>query len=402
MSFKRILFGAAFAGLAGLGCTVDHSSDDATGYYFTGTVYDGLEGKPLTAGYTIRLIQGPNTEEVEVKKSDNGKFAIGPVKPGSDYIIEIENEDYREFYAAEPLKTALPSNVEQQTTQYYEAYLFPKSLQSPPVTIAVFGEDSTSPRPTGSVRFAPTGTGGSALDLGADFAPAIAGHLWTNDADLKTGTKILTLQDGEIKIGEGELVYGVTYEATVYDVSGNAYQAFNFTAGLSGHQTITLSDLSDDTLRVTSSSLDTGNISSDGSVTFTFNFPIEFSPSTPQDYVAELIDDGIQISATDDDGDGVSNQLIATDSPTQREHNTSVAIDGNKLTLKWPGHDQAAAFEPNAFDPDDLWDVTYPTAGILVRRTGATDTDARPLSSMLAERGGLGTSVTVNLKTPQP
>jgi hypothetical protein len=402
MSFKRILFGAALAGLAGLGCTVDHSSDETTGYFFTGTVYDGLEGKPLNASFEVRLIQGASTEEVKVKAKSGGKFAIGPVKPGSDYIIEIESEDYREFFAAEPLKTTLPSNDEQQTSQYYEAYLFPKSLQSPPVTLAIFGEDSTSPRPSGSIRFAPTGMGTSALDLGADFAPAIPGHLWTNDADLKSGTKILGLAEGVVNIEAGALVYGVTYEATVYDVSGNAYQAFNFTAGLTGHQTITLSDLADDVLKVTSSSLDTGNFSSDGAVTFTFNFPVELSPSTPLDYVAELIDDGIEIPETDDDGDGVSNALIATDSPATRERSTKVEISGNTLKISWPGHNQAGAFEPNAFDVDDLWDVTYPTIGILLRRTGSTDTDARALSTMLGERGGVGTSVTVNLKSPLP
>ena len=165
--------------------------------------------------------------------AETGTFQIGPLKPGSDYVITITADGYRKFFAAESYKANLPTTVEHQLTQYYEAYLFPTELQSPAVTLELYGEDSLDNRPSGQVRFAPAAEGTSALNLTGQ-AGSVAGQVWANDADRKAGTVTLTLKDGVVDVQKGDLVYGVTYTGTVYDVEGHGYKNFSFTAGTLG------------------------------------------------------------------------------------------------------------------------------------------------------------------------
>jgi hypothetical protein len=394
MTVKRAIFGVLATGLLSFGCDVDHTGVDTSGYYFSGTVYDGFQGKPVEA-YTISLTQASGTTKTKVTKSANGAFEIGPLKPGSDYKVVITAEGYRDFFAVEPLKAKLPDSEDHELTQYYEAYLFPSTLRTPPVTFEIFGQGSAASRPSGKVRFSPAGTGTSALNLGGIHAPSVVDQLWANDADRKAGTVFKDLNNGVVDVGEGDLVLGVTYTATVYDVSGYAYESFAFTAGLDGHHTVVLSDLSDEKLQIINSSLDTGAPRSDGTVSFTFNYPIEFSPTTPESVVRELIDDDISISSADADGDGTANVLTNTDDPNRQEHGTSVSISGNTLTLKWNNYN-SESFEPDAFDSDDLYSVTYDVSGIGIRRVGGSELGAERLENLLETD-----EVTVNLKQPR-
>lgn len=408
MTLKHAFLGVMATSLLAFACDVDRSSKaDPAGYYFTGVVYDGLTGKPVT-DYTITLDQANLAEPAQgVVNAETGAYEIGPVKPGSDFVISINGGDaYRPFFAAEPLENNLPNTDNEQTTQYFEAYLFPTELESPAVTLEMYGAYANTTRPSGQVRFAPTAdelTGSSALNLVNATQAAVGDQIWFNDADLKSPSVILPLTAGVVDVAAGALVYGVTYTATVYSVDGHAYQDFGFTAGLTGHQTILLQSLAADPLKLIGDSLDTGDWSQTGTVTFTFNEPIEFSPTTPENVAAELIDDNITIdgadTAVDDDtignvliGDGVPTE--ATDSPNKLERGTSIVIDGNTLTLSWPGYNKAASFEPDMFDLDDLRSVTYDLAGISIRRVGATDGEKASLTSLV------GDTVTVDLQAP--
>lgn len=404
MTLKHAFIGVMTAGLLAFACDVDRSSsDDPAGYYFTGAVYDGLEGKALTKDYTITLHDASSPADGLKGTVDKaGKFSLGPLKPGSDYVITIDAEGFRPFYAAEPMKTALPNSADQTITQYYEAYVFPLELESPPVTLEFYGQDSLNTRPSGSVRFAPAMEGTSALNLTSQTS-SVGSQLWSNDADRKAGTRIVKLTDGVLELPKGELVYGVAYTGTVYDVEGHGYKSFNFTAGQTGHQTIVLDNLADEALQLLSSTLDTGVWSKTGEVTFTFNYPIEFSPASPDYFASEVIDDGITIMDDEDaDGDNVFNVLIgdsttttAVDNPNKQERGTKIEIDGYTLTLSWPNYNKASSYEPNMFDLDDLQAVTYNVTGISIRRVGATDIEAKTLSSLVG-----GGAVTVDLVEP--
>lgn len=393
MTLKQACLGVLATSLLAFGCDVDRAGVDPSGYYFTGTVYDGVTGEPVEA-FKMTLSQASGTTTVDVKKGADGSFEIGPVKPGSDYVITIDAKNYRPFFDAEAMKAALPNNTEKKTTQYFEAYLFPTDIDSPAVTFEIFGQDNAHARPSGTVRFAPVGEGTSALNLGGSIAPAVSGQIWANDADRKAGTRFATLENGVVDVTAGLLVYGVAYQATVYAVDGHAYQSFNFTAGLTGHQTVTLRDLGTQDLEAMTTSLDDGLPSSDGTVTFTFNFPIEFAGATPESYSRELLDDNLDIDTVNANGNTTMNALTLDDEPDVQERRTEISIDGNTLTLKWPGHDDAACFETDMYDQEDLQAVIYDVRGIQIRRVGASDIEAATLSSLV------GTTVTVPLKEP--
>ena len=150
-----------------------------------------------------------------------------------------------------------------------------------------------------------------------------------------------------------------------------------------------------------SSSLDTGDWSENGTVTYTFNQPIEYSPTTPDYVVAELIDDNIDITTVDANDNGTVNLLIrdsmtttAEDDPNNQERGTKIEIKGNTLTISWPGFDNSDSYEPDNFDLDDLRAVTYDVRGIVIRPTGTTDNEAVTLSSFV------GNTETVQLKEP--
>jgi hypothetical protein len=387
------------AGLLAFACDVDRSGDDPAGYYFTGVVYNGETGAKLE-DYSLTLTQA-GEEDLEATVDGNGAYSVGPLKPGSDYVVTIDADGYRPFFAAEAMKTGLPTvDADRQVTQYFEAYVFPTDLESPAVTFDIFGEDSISTRPSGKVRFAPKGDGASALNLGGVTTPAVGTQMWANDADRKLGTVAsVDLTDGVVEVPAGELVYGVAYTATVYAVDGHAYESFDFTAGLTGHQTVVLDDLTDGALQLMATSLDTGDYSENGTVTYTFNFPIEYSPTTPDYVAAELIDDGITIGQADSNENTEYNVLINTvdptlDDPNDQERRTSIEIEGNTLTISWPGFENADAFEDGFFDQEDLISVTYSLTGIMLRRVGSTDAEARSLSSLV------GASETVQLVAP--
>jgi hypothetical protein len=378
------------AGLLSFGCTVDRSSDaDSAGYYFTGTVYDGLEGKPVE-GYSISVAQGVSTVDGSVN-ADTGTFNIGPIKPGSDYVITIKADGYRSFFAAQKFAdtTDFPDDtVGNQLNQYYEAYLFPEDLESPAVTLDLYSDDSLTERPNGSVRFTPTVDGVSALDL-SRTASSVAGQTWANDADLKTRTKTFELKDGEVKVEAAALVYGVAYTVTVYDVEGQQYKSFAFTAGIDGDKTVRLSNLETSALELLGSSFDDGSYSSESAtVTYTFNQPIAFASATPKAKAEELLDEGITLKTKDydDPTDGLDGVLptLLDYADDEDGRGTTITIEDNILTISWP---KSNHFDEANYDEDsvahlenELIGVTYDLTGIGIRAVNGTSNDAEELS----------------------
>ncbi|HSC87369.1 MAG TPA: hypothetical protein VLC09_08880 [Polyangiaceae bacterium] len=375
MKTAYLLIASLFAASTTLaGCGVDRAdvtNEDVQGYYFSGYVYDGVSAAPLkdyklTLTYDGVVVPGEGAggaadgaTSLEATVDANGRYHVGPLKPQSDFSISIEAEGYRTFNSHNEQRFGLPGGVERQSTEIYEAYLFPSGLESPGVTLELFSENDAQPRPTGKVRISPfNGDGESELSLAGTIGASVNGQLWQNDDDARSATVIKDVEDGVLEIGAGDLVYGVTYTATVYSVDGHQYDNFIFTAGITGSQSVVLPELEDSALQLVSSSLDGGEPNEDGTLRLVFNRPIRIAPSQSEAYVLETIDDNFSIFSPDEDADLNVNALATTttDDDSTQENGTGFEIDGNTITLSWAN--VAGNFETRDTD-DPILSVTY-------------------------------------------
>jgi hypothetical protein len=388
MTSHPLTLGLLAAGVLAAACNVKRAGSDPTGYYFIGHVRDGSNNTILTK-YTLTLNQAEGVSDADVAK--NGTYSVGPLKPGSDFTvtINVKEGDYREFFASEPFKPDLPDTADGQLTQIYDAFVFPapSALPSPAVTLSFFGPHSTSDPPTGTVRFTPAQDNGiSALDLNTRVAGAVENQVWANDADRLSSTETFELKDGVLKVKEGALVYGVTYTATVFDI-GDAplqYESFTFTAGIDGDQTIVLKALANDALQIVASSLDTGELSENAKVVFTFDRDIVLSPIAQRRVYELAIDNGFSINSPNLDGDANVNALYA------EEHGTTLKVSGNQLTLQW---NRDASFLETRDSDDPILSATYGNLEDVVIRAKS----GAPTDYTLAELVG-SNSVTVRVE----
>ncbi len=337
--FKNLSAGL-LATIALMGCNlgVEREEDAAPtqGYYFEGYIYDGVTNERLS-DYEISASQ--RGETISGSVSGDGHFMFGPIQPDHDYVVTIEAEDYREFFAAQSQMGSLPNSDDNQATFYYEAFLFPTSIVSPEVTLDFYTPDGAGSRPDGTLRLTPTGGGvlsGVHLDA-STTTPSVGGQIWTNDADGRQRTVTFPVEDGEVVVEEGDLIYGVAYTGTIYGSDGYAYESFTYTSGLEGDRTISLERLDPQNLAITHNSLEISNRNEDAEIVITFNYPIELASSLPGGQLREIIDDAFTITSPNLDNDGNTNVLVSNigDEPDERERGTSLDIDGNTLTLSW-------------------------------------------------------------------
>lgn len=379
------------------GCSVERTATEADGvegYYFTGFAYDGVSGAKLT-GYTLELtFDAPvelggeggavgSTRKLKASVDGEGRYRVGPLKPQSDFTVTIEAAGYRSFTSHNAMRDYLPNSEQAQSTEIFEAYLFPTEIKSPPLTLDLYPEKDGVDRPTGSIRLVPTnGNASSDLSLEGTLGASVNNQIWFNDDDARNATVVKSFTDGKLSFAEGDLVYGVTYTGVFFGVSGYQYDSIVFTAGLTGSQAVVLSETSDSPLQLVSTSLDSGVPDPTGSVVFTFNRPIEFAPEFTPGYFAEIIDDNFDISSPDEDGDFDYNILIsATDEPGDQERGTSIKIDGDKLTLSWAN--KAENFFTQ--DADDPILVAFYSGLGAVRLKAVGETSTSALSSLIGD-----------------
>jgi hypothetical protein len=228
-----------------------------------------------------------------------------------------------------------------EQTFYYNAYLFPSDLIVPGFAIYVRKDNLNGEKvPAGKVRIRPTLP--SVLANSPDEIPAaIPGQIWYNSEDLQAAAIDRDFTDGEIDIGDGELVYGVTYLINIYAVDG--YQPFSATivAGKDGTRTYALTAVTTDPLTLVmdtvvgcagpAATTDT----SAAVITFQFNLPIELAATTAPGGFAEQVDNAFSIYWPDTNAPVSPNNLKANVSPVVQERGTSIAINGNTLTFSW-------------------------------------------------------------------
>jgi|GEM_PF-6522219 len=357
--FKTLLAGA-LAATTLMGCNLGVSREDSTtpeGFYYEGFIYNGVTNERVTE---LTISASQRGDSVAANVDEDGHFLLGPIKPDHDYVVTIDADGYRDFFAAERGLSNLPNSEDNQATFYYEAFLFPDDIVSPEVTLDFFTPDGIDARPNGTLRLTPTvGNALSAIHLdGSTTVGSVSGQTWSNDADRRERTVTFSVEDGQVVVSEGELVYGVAYQGTIFGSEGYAYEDFFYTSGLEGDRTVSLNRLDPQALALTANSLEVSNANADAQIVLTFNQPIELAEVLPTAELAETLDDAFEIESPDIDNDGDSNVLVSNigDDPGAQERGVSLAIDGNTLTLSWARDD--SNFDTTDAD-DPIESATY-------------------------------------------
>jgi hypothetical protein len=241
---------------------------------------------------------------------------------------------------------------------------------SPELTFTIQTPDGI--QPDGQIRVTPANdVGESILNLQGDIDGSVDGQVWDNDADRKFETVIAEVVGGVVTFAEGELVYGVEYEATVFAAEGFALQGFTFRSGVTDSQTVVLPRLTEQPLAITANSLDYDDDGLDefATIVLTFNQNIEQSLRVTEDSVNEAFDDGFSIISPDADGDGDQNTLLTadTDEDDVQENGARFAIDGNTLTLSWD-RESANFFVQDEDDP--ITSATYNLTSLRLKPAG--------------------------------
>jgi hypothetical protein len=398
----------AVGGMFGSGCggadgptAADHT------VYFEGNVYDGATGMRLDKTVITSIAIAYRDKTLKVSIADDGRFvSLDPLPTWQDYMVTIETNNYRAFVSHNlgfevpaslaAMNTGLASISTIQTFSF-DAYLFPKALKAPAVTlpIAIF-DDMNLPslgKAAGTIRLRPQTQSGLQVGVGdgAAGAPRASRRVWANDEDLLTKTLIKSFTAGKADFAAGELVYGVQYEISIYDVDG--YQpvvltgAAGIVAGSVTSKTIQLAKALRDPLRVIANtatmctpSLPTAT-DFGSKVQLTFSEDIEIVGTTyPED-----IDNGLSIAAMP--VSFLTCPLKTNLDPTKQERGSKVDVAGAMLTLSF--NPSVGITDPTlgtgCMAPTAITAVTYGNLQTIVVQPMGDASRKRGLAVMLQE-----------------
>ena len=322
--------------------------------YFAGYVYDGVTGRRLRE-YRIDLKYLDRNLRGTV--DGDGRYLVGPLAPNNDFSIVVSSPGYRAFESHNALFLPDPSE-----SLLYDAFLYPDGLRAPGGTMHIRLADSEE-APAGRIRLRPT-SGSSLYDDPGETPASVARQVWQNDADLQLQTVFKAFSDGEAEIEPGELIYGVTYRVTVFDVADHQDATGLFTAGVDAFGSFVLQDLDATRLQVVFDTTELRVPSVDG------NQDVAFDP------FYEFVDcDVARLESPDEDGDGERNQLAA-------ETVVEVTVEGRRLRLAWKQED--------CLDDVDLQDriigITYGgLSGIHIMPRGGGAGDTTSLGAVYGE-----------------
>ncbi len=354
--------------LSSVGCSPQY-----TDYYFAGRVYDGVAGSRLT-DYDIELQYLDRRQEGMV--DDDGRYFLGPLTPFNDYTVAVRADGFRSFLSHNVMKVndelTNNNNPKDDTqhpdeSQYFDAYLFPIDVVSPGATIRVSLADSTD-RPSGTIRFRPA-LPSTLADDAVELPAAIAGQVWRNDDDLQFASITRDFTDGTVTLAPGDLVEGVSYAVTIYNVAGHAQlTGATYVPGTTGDTAYVVPRLISSPLAISFNSTQLGLPSAAGEVVFVFNQDVELGPSGTADAYLGSLEQAFAISSPDKNTNGQVNALRPFDpAAAAGSRGLSMKLAGDKLTLSWdPG---VALLTTDAADP--IRSVTY--GGLNGVRLRATD-----------------------------
>jgi hypothetical protein len=345
--------------IAGLALTASCSPYQQV--FFVGRVYDGATGERLTS-YNISLEYLTTTVTGTV--DGNGYYNVGPLPPYQDFTITISSASYRSFMSHNAMYK--DPGTKTQVSYYYDAYLFPKSLQSPAVTFNINGTGTEAALPTGFVRLQPTlpsetyGLTPAGVDV-AGGAPT--NQVWQNAQDLQASTFSGMFNAGSIAIPAGALVYGVAYDVTIFGVDGfaeydSAATGKTFISGVDGDQSYTLTPLIQTPLAlVFNSASQAGVLTPDYSLTLVFNQPIMADAALDPNGLTFFLNEQFSITSPHVDTTGMGNVLNAPPETRMPSDFAGVnfSISGNTLKLTWSQSSGLMTKDPG----DPIYSVTY-------------------------------------------
>ncbi len=317
-------------------------------YYFTGRVFDGVSRAPVTS-YKIQLAYKNSVVNGTVNK--DGSYLLGPMPALADFTVTISAAGYRAFYSdnqAEEIQDPNCSGVDdcatEDTTQQFNAYVFPTNLQSPAATISFFLADSTS-APSGTVRLVPDASANddiSSLENGnsgsnaQSASSATANNVWHNSADDQLGALMTTFTNGQVQIAAGALVYGASYAVDVFGVAGYQITGSNdYTPGVDGNVAVELFPLQSSNvsaLQVVYENNESPTPIGSATLVMTFNQPIGLSPEVDQTAYVEALCANFSLTAVDNTGTDIPNPAAAH-VPGQNEYGISINAAGTVLTI---------------------------------------------------------------------
>jgi len=218
--------------LATLAATSACSSDEETykdGIYFVGHVYDGATDTRLKE-YSLSL--QVRDRVIKAKIDAEGRYLVGPLPPWQDFTVSIEAGDYRKFLShnaglhidEQAREYAQTHNDEENEwapeTYFYDAYVFANSLKSPEVKIEAKAGDDWRKRLTGTVSLKPINYAALGNDPATRTAIENAPRVWRNDEDFQSRAVTKEISDSVAMIPESELLYGMAYQVSLYNVAG--------------------------------------------------------------------------------------------------------------------------------------------------------------------------------------
>ena len=214
-------------------------------------------------------------------------------------------------------------------TKNFDAYVFPDSLTAPSTTISVV-QSGPMPMPSsGSIRLQPTTQ--SSIQGQASGVPS---QIWTNDQDILAAVITESFSAGNYTIDAGRLVYGVTYQVTIYNVEGFQPGMGTIRGGLEVGASITIAPQGVSPVMVIANNSASCMINamvtdtSAAQITLTFNQPVEDGTTTVGGG-AEILDNGLVIQST------LGSTLAVNASSAVQERGASFTISDNTLTLTW-------------------------------------------------------------------
>jgi hypothetical protein len=347
---KYFTLTVCLAGFVGtVACSPEGATDaDQHEVFFEGFVYDGASGQRLIPPALTSVTLTFGTDIIPTLIAPDGRFVTQkPLPTWQDYTVSIAAAGYRKFASYNlgidiPASLRMTDGIAQSATRqtfHVDAQLFPNALQSAALTLTVGHEDDFSAMPppipaVGVARFRP-----QAVSLIERTVMTAQPPRWINHEDLLTRTVVKNFDGGKISLAVNELVYGVSYELTIYGVPD--YQPLvlsgqqGITAGAVSSQTIQLAKEARDALRVVSINDDAcmppaGTATEYlAAISIRFNDQVEFVGES----WAEEFDNGVSITPTGYVGALYYCPLFTNVSPTKQERGTRVTVANDTIAL---------------------------------------------------------------------
>jgi hypothetical protein len=408
---------AILALAAAAGCGGDSHADNQV--FFVGYAYDGATGARLDRSVLneVSILYGGETISFDI--ADDGRFVSrDPLPTWRDYTVKIDATGYRSFASNNtgidvPASLAMTDGVSQAETVQtldFAAYLFPVALKAPRFSLQITVPDPLTGGPVsdmvnGQLRLRPQSS--SAILIGNSSATTPAKRIWLNTTDLLTQTIERAFTNGTAVIDEGEMVYGVSYQLTIYGVDG--YQPLDFAgpsssfgssnpaivAGTVTSESFMLTPVAQDALKIVAhdgASCTPPSPTSNaygGKLTLTFNYDVEPSMGT----FAEDIDNGFGVTTPGSSTSSYCALRTATGDLTQ-ERGSKVEVNGNTMTFSFNptvGFGTTSSYGGSCVLPPSITSIIYyaSNAAIYLQPKGQP-LRKRSFSTMLSEK--LGTS----------